>query len=80
MMFGAILFTPVRFTLKLRFSVKRERSLIACAATLDVNPPPQRALPFIVNKQSWPLSLLTNTVPDTRLVIYGCNKVESVEI
>jgi hypothetical protein len=50
MMFGAILFTPVRFTVKLWFSVKRERSPIACAATLDVNPPPQppqRAMPFI---------------------------------
>jgi hypothetical protein len=47
---------------------------------LPLNPLKEPCLLY-VNKQSWPLSLLTNTVPDTpRLVIYGWNKVESVEI
>jgi hypothetical protein len=55
--FGAILFIPIKFTVKLWFFVNPERSLLAYAAILDPPPPtppqpPQRACLLYVNKQT----------------------------
>jgi hypothetical protein len=41
MTFGAILFTPIRFTAKLWLFMNAERSALACVAILDPTPPPQ---------------------------------------
>jgi hypothetical protein len=48
MTFGAILFTPIRFTVKLWFFVNPERSLLAYVAILDPPHPrkPPKGLPL----------------------------------
>jgi hypothetical protein len=81
MSFGAILFTPIRFTVKLWFFVNPERSLVAYLAILDPPHPPtsSKSLPFIPQQtESWPLSQLTNTVLSTPLFMAG-TRVHSIE-
>jgi hypothetical protein len=72
--YGAILFTPIRFTVKLWFFVNPERSLLAYVAILDPptpqNPPKEPAFYTSTNR---PLAFIAADyrVPDTPRLIYG---------
>jgi hypothetical protein len=71
--FGAILFTPIRFTVKLWFFVIPERSLLAYAAILD-HPTPHNPLkkPAFYMSTNRPLAFIAADirVPDTPRFIY----------
>jgi hypothetical protein len=75
MMFGAILFTPIRFTVKLWFFVNPERSLVAYVAILD--PPhtlnPLKEPDFYMSTNRKLAFIAANTVPNTPHLIYGWN-------